>query len=173
MAVYMTAVRIVAMSNPPALGEPELPARNLPGYDVCHPEPSQEHPARSTLLQLALFQAFFPYILVLDPLSSPSLLTFHPYGPHFPARISHVLPTNLVMTGPLTATDSRVNSLPEIPSPGLRSRAESSIYGLSSKRGEVCAERTETRTTKFTSTHEIEEEARSETPASSELRKEP
>ena len=115
MAVYMTAVRIVAMSNPPALGEPELPARNLPGYDVCHPEPSQEHPARSTLLQLALFQVFFPYILVLDPLSSPSLLTFHPYGPHFPARISHVLPTNLVMTGPLTATDSRVNSLPEIP----------------------------------------------------------
>jgi hypothetical protein len=115
MAVYMTAVRIVAMSNPPALGEPELPARNLPGYDVCHPEPSQEHPARSTLLQLALFQVFFPYILVLDPLSSPSLLTFHSYGPHFPARISHVLPTNLVMTGPLTATDSRVNSLPEIP----------------------------------------------------------
>ena len=115
MAVYMTAVRIVAMSNPPALGDPELPARNLPGYDVCHPEPSQEHPARSTLLQLALFQVFFPYILVLDPLSSPSLLTFHSYGPHFPARISHVLPTNLVMTGPLTATDSRVNSLPEIP----------------------------------------------------------
>jgi hypothetical protein len=113
MAVYMTAVRIVAMSNPPALGEPELSARNLPGYDVCHPDPSQEHAARSTLLQLALFQVFFPYILVLDPLSSLSLLTFHSSGP--PARISHMLPTNLIMTGPLTATDSRVNSLPEIP----------------------------------------------------------
>src|ERR687889_916693 len=30
---------------PPALGEPELPARNLPGNDVCHPKPSQEYPA--------------------------------------------------------------------------------------------------------------------------------
>src|SRR5215216_1032484 len=39
----------------------------------------------------------------------------HSSGPPFPARISHTLPTNLVMTGTLTATDSRVNSLPEIP----------------------------------------------------------
>src|SRR5215218_2852853 len=73
MAVYMTAVRIVAMSNPPALGEPELPARNLPGNDVRHPESSQEHPARRTLLQLALLQVFFSYVLVLNPLRGPPL----------------------------------------------------------------------------------------------------
>src|SRR5215218_1651288 len=61
---------------PPALGEPELPATNLPGNDIRHPEPRQEHPARRTLLQLPLLQVFFTYMLVLDPLRRPSLLTF-------------------------------------------------------------------------------------------------
>src|SRR5215217_3248354 len=116
MAVYIIAVRIVAMSKPtpPALGEPELPATNLPGNDVRHPEPRQEHPARRTLLQLPLLQVFFTYMLVLDPLRRPSLLTFTHLDLLF-RPYSLVSPTNLVMTGTLTAHDSRVNSLPEIP----------------------------------------------------------
>src|SRR5215207_3007893 len=63
-------------ATPSALGEPELPARNLPGNDVCHPESRQKHPARRTLLQLPLLQVFITYMLVLDPLRRPSLLTF-------------------------------------------------------------------------------------------------
>ena len=73
MAVYMTAVRIVAMSNPPALGEPEVPAGKLPGDDVCNPESRQEHPAGRTLLQLALLHVLFSDPFVLDSTRSFSL----------------------------------------------------------------------------------------------------
>src|SRR5215208_346770 len=92
MAVYMTAVRIVAMSNPPhpPPAGPDWQARNLPGNDVCHPEPRQEYPASCSLLQLPLLQVFFSYILVLDPLCSPSFLTFTHldllFQPVFPIR---------------------------------------------------------------------------------------
>src|SRR5215213_4768459 len=67
--------------TPPALREPEFPAPNLPGDDVCHPESRQEHPTRHPALQLAMLQVFFSYILVLDPLRRPPLGFTHPCLP--------------------------------------------------------------------------------------------
>src|SRR5829696_6052098 len=87
--------------TPPAFGESELPAPDLPGNDVCYPEPRQEHPACCSLLQLPLLQVFFPYILVLDPLRPPPLLTF--------THLALLLPTVFPMRPYQPRNDGHIN----------------------------------------------------------------
>src|SRR5215204_5454130 len=116
MAVYIIAVRIVAMSNPPHPPSASPNCQPLISPEMTYATPS---PARSTqpaapFCSCRCSRYSSPTCSYWPPASSVSPHV-HSSGPPFPARISHTPPTNLVMTGTLTATNSRVNSLPEIP----------------------------------------------------------
>ena len=72
-------------ATPPALGEPEVPARKLTGDNVRHPQSCQEYPAGRTFLQLALLQVLSPDPFVLDP----SRLFMSSFG-STPSRFTHL-----------------------------------------------------------------------------------
>src|SRR5919112_3510955 len=115
MAVYMTAVRIVAMSNPPhpPSASPNCQPPISPEMTYATPSPARSTQPAAPFCNWRCSRYSSPTFSYSTPcvvrLSSRSLI-----WTSFPARILCASPTNLVMTGTLTATDSRVNSLPEI-----------------------------------------------------------
>src|SRR5215210_5646725 len=94
MAVYMTAVRIVARSRPPhpPSASPNCQPPICPEMTYATPRP-----ASRTLLQLPMLQVFFPYVLVLDPLRRSPLLLAHPELPSPMSTAAH--PTALTDPG--------------------------------------------------------------------------
>src|SRR5215211_4199135 len=116
MAVYMTAVRIVAMSKPPQppSASPNCQPTNPPEMTYATPSPARSTQPAAPFCNCRCSRYSSPTCSYSTPcvvrLSSRSLIWTSFFRPY-----SLVSPNYLVMTGTLTGHDSRVNSLPEIP----------------------------------------------------------
>jgi hypothetical protein len=116
MAVYIMAVRIVAMSRPPhpPSASPNCQPEISPEMTYATPSPARSTQPAAPFCNCRCCRYSSPTCSYSTPcvvrLSSRSLI-----WTSFSRPYSLVSPTNLVITGTLTGTDPRVNSLPEIP----------------------------------------------------------